>query len=339
MFEAAIAAASVDTPMVLKTVPGLQLHVDGDYLANFDGAVDIPVGDARNNLINRLAMFKARVGADSVVVHNTAPGCHKGERYLIATVKKYQEQRTGKKPVNCDYLKDWLQTYEGPLFRSKTWATREADDGIAACSHFGVGSGPGYIAIATADKDMRMLPGAHICWRNPSIVTRVKPGAYDVVGADTKQYGLKFFWLQMLMGDGADNCPGLEQYKTFKPNGEFHMFKRLGEKTAEALLEHTTTSDEAFAVVYDLYLNGYHNTPWALDRFCEQAALMWMRIGNDAAVADFARHVGHSRINRPFTPALWDAVARLEERVKLARTTINAFGDSSDPLCADSLAG
>jgi DNA polymerase-1 len=342
MFEAAINAAAEAAPHQTEPValvPGLQLHVDGDYLAYYaSGNEDTTPGEARLNAISLIEVFRAAVGAEAVVMHNTAKGCHKGERYLIATVKPYQAQRVdGRKPKNHGYLQNWLQGYEGPLFRAKNWTSREADDGIAACAHFAVGREPGYIAIATADKDMRMLPGLHLNWKTRQLTT-VSPGAYDVMGEDDKQYGLKFFFQQMLMGDAADNCPGLEKYEVQHPDGSFKALKPCGEKTAIKLLEGCTNVQEALDVVLQLYRGGYHgqhdNVPY--DRFVEQAGLLWMRCGLDASVTDFATHKGASAIPYP-TPIL-EAAKRLQERVTLARTAINALADSDCALRTDSLA-
>lgn len=332
MFDAAIAAAAEAAPMIqaqVPTVPGLTVHVDGDYLAYYaSGNDDTDAGTARMNALGLIDIFKGRVGADKVVVHSTARGCHKGERYLIATVKPYQGQRdSGRKPKNHAYLQEWIMNYEGAAFQSKVWSSREADDGIGACSHFAVGQQPGYAAIATADKDMRMLPGVHVDWKTYQ-VTRVDPGDYSVIGENGKQYGLKRFWLQMLIGDAADNCPGLEYAFLSTVAGKPERMTKIGEKTAEKLLAGVTNSDDAGGIVLDLYRNGYRGRgmDFAHDRFCEQAALLWMRLDNSASVTDFAGHQGHSRINRCFTQPVWDAVERLEKRVKVARNEINALG-------------
>jgi len=345
MFEAAIAAiaeAASHKAEMVPMVPGLTVHIDGDYLAYYaSGNDETEPGQARQNAINLVQTFMGRIGAENAIVHNTAKGCQKGERYLIATVKPYQGQRdSGRKPRNHAYLQDWLQSYEGELFRAKNWATREADDGMGACAHFAIGKAPGYAAIATADKDMRMLPGVHVNWRDPAKVTRVMPGDYDVRGEDGKQYGLKWFFLQMLMGDAADNCPGLEQYRHDNPDGSFHSFKKCGEKTAEKLLAHCADTRAACEEVIRLYCRGYNSSlETALDRFCEQAALMWMRLDNTASVADFAHHAGFSRINHCFDNAVWAAVERLETRVRIAREQINALCRQDDPRPADCLAG
>lgn len=335
MFDAAINAIAEAAPQVEQVVPvtpGLVVHIDGDYLAYYaSGNDDTSPGQARINALDRVSWFMARIGAEAAVVHNTAKGCQKGERYLVATTKPYQGQRSSdRRPKNHAYLQGFLQDYEGELFRAKNWSTREADDGIGACSHFACGKGPGYIGIATADKDMRMLPGVHINWRSGA-VTRVHPGEYDVIGEDGKQYGLKWFFLQMLMGDQADNCPGLEQYFDGK------KLARCGEKTAEKLLAGTSTVQEGCAKVLELYSMGYgdQSIEFAMDRFCEQAALMWMRLDNAAQLADFAHHTGFSRINHVFDRHVWAAVERLETRVRIAREQIDALGGSYDPLTAD----
>lgn len=333
MFADAIAAAALATPSIpatVPTVPGLGLHIDGDYLAYYaSGNDETTQGESRENALNLMDRFKSRVGADHIIMHNTARGCHKGERYLIATVKPYQAQRVGgRKPKNHGYLQEWLQNYDGPIFRAKNWTSREADDGIGACAHHGTSTAHGYIAIATADKDMRMLPGLHISWLK-GIVTRVLPGAYDVIGEDGKQYGLKFFFLQMLMGDTADNCPGLEHYATFNPDSSFKANKACGEKTAAKFLEGCKTTDEAFATVLKLYRTAYRNNGAGVadDRFCEQAALMWMRLDMNAAIGDFARHEGHSTLRHLFDAPLWEAVERMENRVQRARAEINELSN------------
>lgn len=319
-FSKAIAQAATDTPQAVEQVPmvpGLSLHIDGDFLAyNAAGNDDTVPGQARLNCLGVIDIFKWACGAETVVVHNTLPGSHKGHRYLVAQVKPYQGHRTsGRKPKNHGYLQDFLLGYTGSAFTSKTWVTREADDGMAACAHHAIGKAPGYAAIATKDKDMRMFPGVHVNWDTLAL-TRVNPGDFEVIGEDGKVYGLKWFWLQMLMGDTADNCPGLEYY--IKPNG---TQGKLGEKTAEALIAGCTSTDEACTVVMDLYQAAYGPT-WA-DRFVEQAALMWMRCAVVSDIDDFLTHAGHSKISTPFPEEVVDATFRMKERVTLAWQSLN----------------
>jgi len=336
------ALAEAETPQVREIpllVPGLVMHLDGDMICyHCAGGDDMEPGRAR--IIAAAFIEKLRIysGAETVVVHMTAPHCHKGERYLIATVKPYQGNRAGsKKPKNHGYLQDWLMSYDGPHFRVKSWASREADDGIAACAYHAAGSsGPGHIVIATADKDMRMLPGLHIDWKTQELI-RVPLGAYDVVGKQNgKQYGTKWFWLQMLQGDAADNIPGLPKYYTTDAKGK-PAFKLMGEKTAEKFLAGKSSNEAAFAEVYGLYQEYYLNARPELelsrserasladDRFVEQAALLWMRSDGTASIDNFVRHQGHGCISTAFPDELRSAANKLVNRVKGLRDEADAL--------------
>jgi hypothetical protein len=337
-FAAAAAQAAAEAPtapITLPKVPGLTVHIDGDYLAYYgSGNDECEPGQARVNAMSLIEKFMALTGAVNAVVHNTASGCHKGERYLAATVKPYQGQRDGnRKPKNYPYLRELLLNYTGDLFRTKVWTTREADDGFGACAYFASGNPAqaGYAALATADKDMRMLPGLHVDWTKLCLTT-VKPGEYEVIGPNEKIYGLKWFWLQMLMGDGADNCPGLEKYKIENADGSFKKFAPVGEKTALKLLEGIDNGDDAYRRVRSLYRGGYYGqgNAFADDRFCEQAALMWMRTGPKANLTDFAEHSGPGGFAHLFDQDMRDAAKRLDERVKAARLALDAI--TEEPL-------
>lgn len=337
-FAGAIAQAAEEQPTEIKTrakVPGLAVHVDGDYLAYYaSGKDDTEPGQARINAMNLIDTFMAVTGATNAVVHNTASGSHKGERYLAATVKPYQGQRnSSRRPKNYAYLRELLLNYTGDQFRTKVWTTREADDGFGACAYYAAGrpSLGGYAALATADKDMRMLPGLHLDWTKLSLTT-VEPGAFEVIGSNGKLYGLKWFWTQMLMGDTADNCPGLEKTKICNADGSFKKFDRVGEKGAAKLLTGITDNETAYHRVRQLYVDGYYGMPegYGDDRFCEQAALMWMRTGPKAELIDFAQHTGPGGFSCYFDQAMWDAVERLDKRVKAARAELDELGQ--EPL-------
>lgn len=334
-FAAAAAVAAAEAPTTLANlpkVPGLTVHIDGDYLAYYaSGNDECEPGMARMNAMSLIEKFMGLTGACNAVVHNTASGCHKGERYLAATVKPYQGQRDGnRKPKNYPYMRELLLNYTGELFRTKTWTTREADDGFGACAYFASGNPAqaGYAALATADKDMRMLPGLHVDWTKLCLTT-VKPGEYEVIGPNDKIYGLKWFWLQMLMGDGADNCPGLENYRILNADGSHKSTKPVGEKTALKLLEGIENGDDAYRRVIGLYRDSYRVYPdgYGDDRFCEQAALMWMRTGPKANLTDFAEHTGPGGFSHLFDDAMRAAVQRLDLRVKQARAELDNMDD------------
>lgn len=305
-------------------IPGLNIHIDGDYLAYYAAGDDeVTPGEARQRALSIIARLKAMSGADRTVVHTGASGSHKGERFLIASVKPYQQQRDGgRKPKNHAYLMEWMQGYEGPAFISKVWSTRETDDGIAYMAQWHSQNDPlGFCVIASADKDMRMLPGVHIEWKTNELI-RVFPKDFCVMSKKTKVkagvpyqedvvYGTKWFWLQMLCGDSADNIPGLEGFYVN------NAVKKMGPATANAALKDSHDDADAFEIVMSFYENYYGED--ACDRFAEQAALLWLRRDQHAAIDDFQNYFAFDYGGTKLTAAF----ARLKERVHVARATLN----------------
>lgn len=56
--------------------------------------------------------------------------------------------------------------------------------------------------ICTNDKDLDQIPGLHYNWSK----TKIDLGVYEIDELD----GLRFFYTQILSGDGTDNIPGLK---------------------------------------------------------------------------------------------------------------------------------
>jgi len=305
-------------------VPGRVAHIDGDYLAYYAAGNDeCPPGRARANALEFVQKALDRTGSTKAVMHLTASGCHKGERYLAATVKPYQAQRSGsRKPVNWSYMRELLEGYTGNAFQSKIWASREADDGMAACAAFAVRQGR-LDAIVTADKDMRMLPGVHLCWANPKVLTTVPNDTWSIIGEDNKIYGDKWFWLQMLHGDSADNIPGLEFVWTKVVRSAEERMLKVGPKTAEQLLGGVESNQEAYEIISSNYVRTYRGVGAQVgyDRFVEQACLLWLRQDNMAEVTSFAQKWGYL-----FDEQMWAATARLDQRIRHARANLNALG-------------
>lgn len=280
--------------------PGLVLHLDGDYAAYYcAGNDDMEPGRARRNAMDRIESTRVRTGSESVVVHLSHAQCTKAHRFLIATVKAYQGQRTGRKPKNWAYLREVLEHYEGPAFRPKVWTTREADDGMAYSAKLK------RIAISTRDKDMRMLPGLHINWTDWTL-TEVPRDAFDVIGTDGLQYGLKWFYLQMLQGDGADYIPGLPKL----------FGKQCGDARAEKYLAGTVSKDDAYDRVQTAYA-AHYGTTWA-DALVEQAALLWLRTDAQASIGNTAEAF-------PDCPHIKRALERLEARVTQELNDLQAY--------------
>lgn len=316
--EAAEAAAASQpmpehAPSVLPAiVPGRHLLVDGDYLAYYcAGNDECEPGRARQNAIGRLETMRAMSGSEKVVIHLTSPGSTKADRYVIATVKPYQFKRGGGHPKNWAYLREWMEGYEGDLFTTKTWGTREADDGLAY--HAAV-LGVDLAVIATADKDLQMVPAWHLGWRD-YCMTRLDR-EFCVIGQDEKVYGHKWFWLQVLQGDGADDIPGLPFY--VKPNGKQ---ARMGAATAEKFLAHAEDDATAFTTVAALYRT-YYQDEWP-ERLAEQMALLWMRRGRDAEVDDVLWHIELPDI---MAGAFMDLKARVAQAKKEAASIGTAQG-------------
>ena len=304
--RARIAAHAKDNPMPGTTarplVAGQPLHVDGDYAAYYcSGNDDTSVGEARQKFLDKIRDAKHVSGSDRIIVHLSDRACDKGLRFLIAESRPYQGQRnTGRKPNNWEYLREFMETYSGDAFVVQNWKDREADDGMAylAEQSYNIGR-PG--AVLTADKDMRMFAGLHIVWKTHQMV-EIVPGTYERVFAD-KVYGHKWFWLQMLTGDQADNIPGLP---------------RVGEVAAHKLLDGTENNQQAFERVIEMYKAKMGDA--YPDYFVEQAALLWMRTGKTAPVHDFF-------LNLPFVEWTTDvarATKRLTQRVDEAQAALTA---------------
>lgn len=287
--------------------PLMELHVDGDYAAYyFSGNDETSLATAKANFRAAIEVVRTLSGAGGlIVVHLSHQMGDKGKRFKIATVKGYQAQRDGdRKPKNWEGLRSWLETNlrEVPGYKVAIWMDREADDGVAAAARYAWQTGR-RIGIFSRDKDFRMIPGEHIVWTTYDIV-KFRPETWEVRGPDGEVYGQKWFWLQMLMGDTADNIPGLEK----QPAKKEGTFKTCGEACAEVRLMDAKNPTEAYAVVKGLY-QAYYGGSWA-DRFVEQAALLWLRVGNRAEVDDFLKTMPF--VDREVTLA----AAKLKVRVR-----------------------
>jgi DNA polymerase-1 len=278
-FAAAIAQAASASPQVgtrTAMVPGRTLLADGDGLAYYcAGNDDTDPGQARVNLLNKLAEAKAAAGCEFVRVLTTASGSTKGHRYAVARVKAYQGQRSNsRRPKNWGVLRQLLEGGFDARYPVELTARAEADD---LFGKYATQLGCANVVHFTQDKDMRMLPGWHMEWRELRL-TFVPDGCFDHTFND-KQYGIKWFWLQMLHGDAADYVPGLPKYA--KPDGKLAL---CGEATAAKLLADCTTSDEARATVFGLY-RGFWGDEWEVN-VLEQGVLLWMRTDDKSSALD-----------------------------------------------------
>lgn len=301
--DAAAAAAPIRVREVPPVVPGRVLHMDGDLLCYWAGGnEDTTVAESRLRATNKINTLREQSGSERVVLHLTSSTSTKGDRRLIATVKPYQGQRkTGRRPRNWAYLRQWTEGYTGDLFQPKMWATREADDGMTLCCHE---ADFGMAALASGDKDLRIGCGVHVNW-NTYEVTEVPHGTFYKRGDDWLVYGHRWFWEQMLQGDTADNIPGLP----------FWYGARCGKVTAEKLLDGIDDNDTAFALVFAGYEAEYGLE--ASDRFIEQAMLLWMR-------RDFAADIGNVQCILPVS--FEKEINKVRQRIKDAYDQAQSIG-------------
>lgn len=308
------AKAAALSPMAPGLVPVLHdrtLYTDGDGLAYYcAGNDETTLGEARQRLADKIKGMQETCGAAVSVTLLTGSGSHKGHRYAVARVKPYQGQRSNsRRPKNWQGLRDMLDDgHFGDTTRRTL--TAEADDLFGYHGH----SAPERTVIATQDKDMRMVPGWHLDWV-ANLMHYLPPGTFDKVWND-KQYGDKWFWLQMLHGDSADHIPGLPFYKNAKGKDTL-----MGDKTAQKMLAGVASNEEALACVHALYATYYGER--ALVEMMEQAVLLWMRRDPDSMWYDCMEPGG------PLYPCrTWhdqDAFFRAYSEIKLRIDTVESY--------------
>ena len=175
-------------------------------------------------------------------------------RHEVAKTAEYKANRKGKpKPEYVDFIRGYLRL----KYDAEVYDGQEADDAIATDA-----AKLGYNCIAASiDKDYLQIP----CWHyNFGRNEWYKPDEFG---------GLKFFYQQILTGDGVDNIVGLW---------------RVGPKKAAKMLEGCTTERELYEACVLAYEEAIIKNPpatqgWvnecdmAADRVLENARLLWLR--------------------------------------------------------------
>lgn len=141
-------------------------------------------------------------------------------RYKVAKTLPYKGNRTAPKPKHYEYIRKLLSEMEGAIVA----VGQEADDTLADIA----AEDPSKTIIVSQDKDMRQVPGWHL---EPSgrdepkrPIYYVDPGTIGSIVLErttgdkasifaTGKFGL---YSQMLLGDTADNIPGLSGYGAVK---------------------------------------------------------------------------------------------------------------------------
>lgn len=182
----------------------------------------------------------------------------RGFRYDIAKTKPYKGNRKNPKPFHFYNILAYMLAEYNTVVSTDGY---EADDMMCIEQ----ASRGDETIICSRDKDLRICPGWHFSWEcgkqgavYPTHTNRVgwlePKGDKDILG-----YGLSFFYYQMLVGDTADNIPGLPGV------GKVGAYKALSE---------LKTTKELFNTVKGLYKEVLGDN--SKEYFMEQANLLWM---------------------------------------------------------------
>lgn len=168
-----------------------------------------------------------------LVISNTG----KTFRHDVAVTQPYKGNRTAPKPEFYHELRQYMVEEAGAIFSTPGF---EADD------YIGVNTDRKTDIIASIDKDLMMIPAqGHYNFVKKELIKVRRPAFY--------------FWKQVLMGDRADNIPGIP---------------KIGEKTAIDLLSDLKTK-QMREVVETQYKIAF-GEGW-FKRFDEVARLLWIK--------------------------------------------------------------
>lgn len=158
-----------------------------------------------------------------------------------ANVQKYKGNRDNMtKPLAYDHIRNHLIT----RYHAKVLAGLEADDGVATLSR----ENPGQYIIISPDKDLRTIAGLQL---NPD-----KRHIGDGIMFISELVACRNLYIQMLMGDKADNIKGLSGTKE-KPG--------WGPVKATAAINQFITEGDMADFVAEQYRLAYPNGVTGLD--------------------------------------------------------------------------
>lgn len=204
------------TPQFEGFKPGTTLILDGDGPAYVAASKAKTLATAIRNFQQRILELKFLTRCQDAVVHLTPADSYKAGRFLIRAAKPYQGNRKGKaKPPLLEALREAVGQPHNILHDEYSVVMNrevEADDAMMYDSYRLKENG----VIWSEDKDLRMTPWPYYDAEYGKVMPSA--GFGDTGLAYTKSgnikpigQGLKFFWMQMLMGDTADNIQGLKK--------------------------------------------------------------------------------------------------------------------------------
>jgi hypothetical protein len=198
-----------------------------------DEVVPEPLENALHSVKLNLTTIMEGCNADASVGFLTGKGNYREE---VATIQGYKANRKGvAKPHWYNEIREYMLEHQDAILVEG----QEADDALGIfLSHPDEGEER---ICASIDKDLLMIPGEHYNW--------VK----DTISFTAKDEGHRFFYNQLLTGDGTDNIPGL--------------FKLTGQKAMPPLKKPLDGMNEPLDMwnhVFQVYCDAYDNVGMAL---------------------------------------------------------------------------
>lgn len=289
-----------------KIVTGRTLQFDADFACYEAADLEGSVKQSFSDLLKNIDAKRRFAGAEFVNAHVTIG--RKSGRDELATVKEYQENRDPDAPIKVlvRELRSMLADYTGEMCTPVVGRFREADDNMARMQTESIrDKGIDSSVIMSGDKDLWMVQGWHC---NSKTSELRKADGYGTIGYEDvgnvkpklMAKGTVWFWHQLIMGDKADNIPGLEKIcnSTLDRITPLKSKKRrkagsaaCGEAKAVALLEGLKSDAEAAQAVLGAY-TAYYDAA-AHERMFEQAYLLWMQRSESVFdVVDFFEEIG-----------------------------------------------
>lgn len=319
--------ASTEAPVVRKIVKGRVLQDDTDFHCYAAAHLDEPPAKNFKHLLNIIESKRILAGAEYVNCHLTL-GLKSG-RAQMATVLPYQESRSNRDPAmgeRVKLLRNMLANHKTKILTPVVNLYKEADDSLAAYQLKQIEEhGYNSSIIGSGDKDLWMVHGLHSnqktgeIWKGDGYGSTV----YKEVGNTKPKLigkGTSWFFHQMVMGDKADNIPGLpmlsgELMNRYLPTKKINYNRKpaaCGEAKAVAMLKDVHRAEDACARVWEAYTHHYRGN--AEEMFMEQAYLLWMQ--RDSKLLDVEKYFGELGFDFKFSQA---QKQRLKKYVELCK--------------------
>ena len=290
-----------DTEQFAGVVVGRTLIMDGDSACYNVTQNCVKLKTAQDRFVKKIyeAMFLTQ--SQYARVHLTPKGCFKNGRHLLLGAKPYQANRGGKpKPAQLEPLRASAPSLFSPQADVQIFGhmDKEADDAYMIDA-YAISNSIGW----SEDKDLNIAPIPRYCINTGRILTLPKGDRFGWIGErytdsgkpKSDGHGTKFFWLQMLMGDTADNVKGIKKYNN----------KLCGEVTAIGLLKSIQCEHACANLVLDGYRAIQQNP-------LPEAEALWLLRSHDDSGAGYIWSLNLSDANRAFIVECFNSKYKME---------------------------